>query len=57
MISSITDPVVVYKPAPDDTLFVAILCPTWHHTVLRSVADGVEIKCKSCRGAIQHISK
>ena len=37
--------------------FVPVFCSTWKSTLLRIVPDGVEVRCKSCRGAIHHISR
>ena len=37
--------------------FVPIFCTTWKSTLFSIVADGIEIKCKSCRGEIHHISR
>lgn len=31
-----------------------IVCPIWKSTIVRVIADGLEIKCKSCRG-LRHI--
>jgi hypothetical protein len=32
-------------------------CPIWHSPLLYIVIDGVEIRCKSCRGQVHHISR
>jgi hypothetical protein len=31
-----------------------IVCPIWKSTIVRVIKDGLEIKCKSCRG-LRHI--
>lgn len=34
-----------------------IICSIWRNTLFRIVPDGLEVRCKSCRGAIHHISR
>jgi hypothetical protein len=34
-----------------------IVCSTWRTTLFHVVPDGIEARCKSCRGTIHHISR
>ncbi len=34
-----------------------VTCPTWHRPLLRVVKDGIEVKCKYCKGLLHSISR
>lgn len=34
-----------------------IVCNIWRNTLFKITVDGIEVKCKSCRGAIHIISR
>lgn len=36
---------------------VRIECPIWHSPIIHIVPTGIEIRCKSCRGVVHHISR
>ena len=43
------------SPAPSPC--IRSVCPKWRSPLFRVVHDGIEIKCKSCRGGVHHITR
>lgn len=41
----------------DETQHQPIVCNVWRSPLMHVVADGIEIRCKSCRGAKHRISR
>lgn len=37
--------------------YIPVLCPIWHSQLFRFVPNGIEIRCKSCRGSVQFVSR
>lgn len=41
----------------DETQRQPIVCNVWRSPLMHVVADGIEIRCKSCRGKVHRISR
>lgn len=37
--------------------YIPFLCPIWHTQSFRFVLNGIEVRCKSCRGSIHFVSR
>lgn len=42
---------------PSSPSYIPVLCPIWHTQSFRFVQNGIEIRCKSCRGSIHFVSR
>jgi hypothetical protein len=41
----------------DDQVMRRVECPIWHSPLFFVVPDGLEVRCKSCRGVLHHFSR